>query len=204
MPSSLAPGALTADRILAAAEDVVRRHGPDKATVVDVAQALGVSHGSIYRFFPTKVALREAVVAVWLGRIETALEAESPGTEGRPALDRIEAWLRCLWELKRAQKAQDPELFEAFRQLSDANPEPVRAYKVRIEAQLAALVAQGTADLDLVPGSPETTARALLTATTRFSHPAFASYWDTPQSDADFDQLWAVLARGIQHPRKFL
>ena len=39
---------LTPERILAAAEDVLRRYGPGKATVVDVAQALGVSHGSVY------------------------------------------------------------------------------------------------------------------------------------------------------------
>ena len=30
---------LTRDRILAAAEDVIRRYGPAKATVVDVARA---------------------------------------------------------------------------------------------------------------------------------------------------------------------
>ena len=35
-----------------AAEEVLRRYGPPKATVVDVARALGVSHGSVYRHFP--------------------------------------------------------------------------------------------------------------------------------------------------------
>ena len=40
---------LTRDRIVATAEDVVRRFGPEKATVVDVARALGVSHAAVYR-----------------------------------------------------------------------------------------------------------------------------------------------------------
>jgi AcrR family transcriptional regulator len=39
---------LTYEQILEAAEDVLRRFGPGKATVVDVARALGVSHGSVY------------------------------------------------------------------------------------------------------------------------------------------------------------
>jgi hypothetical protein len=39
--------ALTPDRILDAAEDVLRRFGPAKSIVVDVAPALGVSHGSV-------------------------------------------------------------------------------------------------------------------------------------------------------------
>ena len=52
---------LTPERILQAAEEVLRRHGPAKANVVDVARALGVSHGTVYRHFPSKQALREAV-----------------------------------------------------------------------------------------------------------------------------------------------
>lgn len=47
------------ERILDAEEDVLRRFGPAKATVVDVAKSLGVSHGGVYRHFPTKVALRD-------------------------------------------------------------------------------------------------------------------------------------------------
>jgi hypothetical protein len=38
---------LTLDRILTAAVDFIRRFGPDKATVVDVARALGVSHTAV-------------------------------------------------------------------------------------------------------------------------------------------------------------
>ncbi len=52
--------ALTPDRILDAAEDVLRRYGPAKATVVDVARALGVSHGSVYRHFPSKAEIRQS------------------------------------------------------------------------------------------------------------------------------------------------
>jgi Bacterial regulatory proteins, tetR family len=40
---------LTTDRILEVAVVVLRRFGPDKATVIDVARALGVTHGSVYR-----------------------------------------------------------------------------------------------------------------------------------------------------------
>ena len=50
--------ALLPERILEATEEVLRRHGPAKATVVDVARALGVSHGSVYRHFRTKAVLR--------------------------------------------------------------------------------------------------------------------------------------------------
>ena len=54
---------LTSEQIVDAAEDVLRRFGPAKATVIDVARELGVSHGSIYRHFASKAALRDAVAA---------------------------------------------------------------------------------------------------------------------------------------------
>jgi len=54
---------LTPEKILTATEEVLRRFGPAKASVVDIARALRVSHGSIYRHFPSKAALLDAVVA---------------------------------------------------------------------------------------------------------------------------------------------
>ena len=67
--------ALTPEQILEAAEDVIRRFGPTKATVVDVARALGVSHGSVYRHFASKAALRDAVTERWLARIAVSWES---------------------------------------------------------------------------------------------------------------------------------
>ena len=64
---------LTPERILEVTEDVLRRFGLAKATVVDVARALDVSHGSVYRHFPSKASLREAVAKRWLERVSVPL-----------------------------------------------------------------------------------------------------------------------------------
>ena len=79
---------LTPERILEVTEDVLRRFGLAKATVVDVARALDVSHGSVYRHFPSKASLREAVAKRWLDRVNAPLAkiAESSG----PAPARLE------------------------------------------------------------------------------------------------------------------
>src|SRR4051794_36013352 len=73
---------LTPERILEVTEDVLRRYGLAKATVVDVARALDVSHGSVYRHFPSKASLREAVAKRWLDRLSAPLfkiaEASGP------------------------------------------------------------------------------------------------------------------------------
>src|SRR5947209_18065880 len=74
----LAKSPLTRDRILATAEDVIRRFGPAKATVVDVARALGVSHAAVYRHVATKAELRDLVVGRW---VEATMLRERLATE---------------------------------------------------------------------------------------------------------------------------
>ena len=84
---------LTPERILDVTEDVLRRFGLAKATVVDVARALDVSHGSVYRHFPSKASLRDAVAKRWLDRANAPLEKIAEGSG--PAAARLERWLRA-------------------------------------------------------------------------------------------------------------
>jgi AcrR family transcriptional regulator len=46
-----------------------------KTTVVDVTRALDVSHGTIYRHYPSKQALRDTVTRRWLHRVALPLRA---------------------------------------------------------------------------------------------------------------------------------
>src|ERR1700709_286909 len=89
---------LTPERILEVTEDVLRRYGLAKATVGDVARALDVSHGTVYRHFPSKASLRDGVAKRWLDGVRAPLEkiAESAG----PAPAKLERWLRALFAAK--------------------------------------------------------------------------------------------------------
>src|SRR5271167_3586380 len=100
---------LTPERILEVTEDVLRRFGLAKATVVDVARALDVSHGSVYRHFPSKASLRQAVAKRWLDRVSAPLRQITDSTEPAPA--RLERWLRTLCLAKQKKVSEDPEMF---------------------------------------------------------------------------------------------
>ena len=78
---------LTREKILEAAEVVLRRFGSAKTNVVDVARALGVSHGSVYRHFASKAELRDAVIETWLKRTSEPLAKFVAGRG--PALPRL-------------------------------------------------------------------------------------------------------------------
>ena len=174
------PQPLTPERILEATEDVLRRYGPAKATVVDVARALGVSHGSVYRHFATKAALREAVTQAWLERAHAHLHliAEEDG----PAGDRLGRWLDALFAAKRKKAGSDPELFATYVVLVEESSGTVARHIDEMVGQIARILRDGAdrGEFTLPDGDPRTTARAVWDATARFHDPANAADWSTP------------------------
>jgi AcrR family transcriptional regulator len=59
------------DRILEAAADAFAEVGPD-VTMDEIARRAGVGHGTVFRRFPTKDALRAAVIAVRLDEMQAS------------------------------------------------------------------------------------------------------------------------------------
>ena len=189
-------GVLTTERILDTAEEVLRRYGPDKTTVVDVARALKVSHGSVYRHFASKSALRDAVAGRWLQRVSAPLAAivAEPG----PAEPRLRRLVRQLSATKRRMAAEDPELFATFHRVATESGRVVEEHIDTLAGQLAAVVADGVARGEFDTDDPAGTGRAILHATARFHHPAHAGEWGDPALDADLDAVLSLLLRGLR------
>ncbi|MER6180897.1 MULTISPECIES: TetR family transcriptional regulator [unclassified Streptomyces] len=188
---------LTAERILEATEDVLRRHGPAKATVVDVARALGVSHGSVYRHFRTKAALREAVTKRWLDRTTEELAGIVAATDRDPQT-RLRDWLAALLEAKRRKAGDDPELFATYSVLAADAGEVVGAHLTELTDQLTEIVRAGVAAGTFTTPDPATTARALFHATGRFHDPGYAREWERPEVWDDFTAVVDMLVRGLR------
>jgi AcrR family transcriptional regulator len=191
---------LTPERILEVTEDVLRRFGLAKATVVDVARALDVSHGSVYRHFPSKASLREAVAKRWLDRVNAPLQkiAESSG----PAPARLERWLRTMIAIKHKKLADDPEMFATYLVLAQEACKVVKAHKDGLVDQIAHILSDGVKQGAFQAADAKATARALFDATCRFHHPAHAEEWSDPQLSARIDTVLALLLRGLEAPRK--
>jgi AcrR family transcriptional regulator len=187
---------LTPERILEVTEDVLRRYGLAKATVVDVARALDVSHGSVYRHFPSKASLREAVAKRWLDRIDTPLRAIAE--EDGPAAVRLERWFRALFAAKRERVCDDPEMFETYLTLAREACKTVRAHKEGLVDQVAAILADGVKQGAFRVTDTKATARAIYDATIRYHHPAHAEEWKDADLPARIDTLLALLLRGLQ------
>ena len=177
---------LTPERILEVTEDVLRRFGLAKATVVDVARALDVSHGSVYRHFPSKASLRQAVAKRWLDRVNAPLEKIAEGSGPAPA--RLERWLRTM--------------FATYLALAQEAREVVKAHKERLCDQLTHILSDGVKQGAFHVTDVKASARAVFDATVRFHHPAHAEEWSDPALPARIDALLALLLRGLEAPRK--
>ena len=194
----MATETLTAERILEAAEEVLRRYGPAKANVVDVARALGVSHGSVYRHFPSKAALRDAVTERWLAEISQPLETVAAGRGTPPA--RLRRWLDGLVQAKRRRALDDPELFATYIELTADAREVVKAHVETLIDQLARIIADGVAQGEFSAPDPRAAARAAFDATSRFHNPAHAAEWSDPQIDDAYAGVRSLVLRGLAAP----
>jgi AcrR family transcriptional regulator len=187
---------LTPERILEVTEDVLRRYGLAKATVVDVARALDVSHGSVYRHFPSKASLREAVAKRWLERVSAPLAkiAESP----EPAPAKLDRWLRALFTAKQKRYLEDPEMFATYLTLAREACKTVKGHKACLTDQMELILADGVREGAFDIADTKVTARAIFEAVSRFHHPAHSDEWNDPELPARIDAVIALLLRGIE------
>ncbi|WP_119303069.1 TetR family transcriptional regulator [Dongia deserti] len=188
-------GILTREKILEAAEEVLRRFGPSKATVVDVARALGVSHGSVYRHFPSKAALRDAVLERWLHRITEPLEEIVRGRQ--PAPERLRLWLEQLMAVKRRRALNEPELFATYISLAGDAREVTKAHVDALIDQATRIIADGVKSGTIMAKDAGVAARSVFDATARFHNPAHAGEWADPAIDQAFEGVWALLKAAL-------
>lgn len=186
---------LTPERILQAAEDVLRRYGPAKANVVDVARALGVSHGSVYRHFPSKAALRDAVTQRWLAGVSAPLETVA--AETGPAPERLRRWLDLLVGSKRSKALDDPELFATYVELTAHARGVVKTHVETLVGQLSRIVADGVEEGSFAVESPDEAASAVFDATARFHNPVHAPEWSEPGIDGAYARVRELALAGL-------
>jgi AcrR family transcriptional regulator len=103
-------------RLLSAAATVFAEHGADDASLEEIARRAGVGIGTLYRHFPTRQALLEAVyrdqVEALRLRADELLESDSPG-------DALAAWLRAMVAFSSTKHTLTSALLETLGKESD-------------------------------------------------------------------------------------
>ncbi len=130
------------ERVLAAAEEIFGQQGPD-ASVDDLADAAGVGMGTLYRHFPTKQALVDALV----GPRRRELLALVGGADAQPAGQGFEWLLFQVGQLLSEQPGCVAQLWDH----SDAERTCLQEFRACLAALLADAQAAGRIRADVVP-----------------------------------------------------
>jgi AcrR family transcriptional regulator len=183
-------------RILDAAEAVLRRHGPARLTVSEVARSLGQSHASVYRYFGSKAELVDALVGRWLEAVTTPL-AIIAGGDG-PASERLRAWLLWLRREKLRKVTADPEHFAAYQALAEGARAVVAHHIEQMVDQVETIIASGVGSGEFHVSDPRRAAIAVLGASARFHHPAMVSGPAPRPTDAEVSAVIELLLAGLR------
>lgn len=187
---------LDKDIILDAAEEAIKRFGPGKANICDVAKTLKVSHAAIYRYFESKTALWHAVTERWIKRIFAPLE--SILHQNLPVEKKLYLWLTALVEAKRQSAADNPEMFANYTAMAAEANEVLKRHMDHIVSQLTGIITQGKAEGIFTVEDPQQAAQAIYLSTSRFHHPAFVNEWCNPDIDQNVEAVIALLIKGIK------
>ncbi len=104
--------AQTRARILRAANTLFREHGFEDAKTTELANMVGISHGTIFAHFDSKASILRELV---LKRMRVDLEGlNKTGLRGNTAIDKIKDLVRRLWYRARSE----PELTTIYHSQS--------------------------------------------------------------------------------------
>ncbi|HWZ57934.1 MAG TPA: TetR/AcrR family transcriptional regulator [Gemmatimonadaceae bacterium] len=149
-------------QIMDAAIEVFGERGLSSARLEDVAKRAGISKGTIYLYFPNKVALFQEMVRQTVGAQIDRVEQELARHTGT-AIEQIDAYIRAWWQFNLSPHTQTisrlliSEL-PRFPELAQFYADEVVVRKVRL---LSALIARGVESGAFRPVDPESTARLL-------------------------------------------
>ena len=128
-------------RILEFAAEHIRRHGLERTTVVAIAREAAMSHGNVYRYFPSKEALVDAVTDQWLKPIETGLREIVDGPD--PAFDKLERILSAVHRAYRNKLEADPKIFGLFVEASVAGRGVARKHRLKLQSEVRSVLEDG-------------------------------------------------------------
>lgn len=179
-------------RILEAATVFVRRYGPQRATVVAIAEAAGMSHANVYRYYPSKAALLDEVTSAWLRPIEAEVRviAESPD----PAPDKLERILFAIHRSYRDKFERDPQLFRLLAAGADRDAGPARKHRLRLEGAVQRTVEEGVSQGNFRQVDARRALTLIFDIAHRFVHPA-SILLDGVATRASVDARAARMAR---------
>lgn len=182
---------ITPTAIIVAATALVRRLGEGKTNMVDIGRALGVSHAALYRLFPSKAAVMDAIVQEAMDE-EEELAGKWLDAEG-PAAERLLLMVLDIHHRKRTRFTGDREIHDLYRRILVERQDMIIAYAQRMTRLIQKLIAQGVDRGEWRVSDVPQAASVVRDAVTAFVHPQLLAQAIEANAPVE-DQLRATVA----------
>jgi AcrR family transcriptional regulator len=171
------------ERLLAAATEAFAEHGADDVSLEEIARRAGVGIGTLYRHFPARQALLEAVYMDQVDGLDALaaklMTAESPG-------DALGEWLRAFVAFGRTKRSLSAALVAALGKKSEFLSACSMTLRQRTEELLHRAQAAGQA-------RPDVQAADLL----RLTHGLIMATDATPADPDQMHRLVSLVISGL-------
>lgn len=165
----MTPADATRTRIADTAEQLFRSMGYQKTAVADIARELGMSPANVYRFFPSKSAINEAITDRLLTGLAARLEAIAAG--GGSAESRLMAVTGQLLTSSIGLFFSEKRMHDMVSAAMTEHWGVIKIYIERLAAALAGCVADGVASGEFAAVDPAQAAAIIKNTTLAWHHP---------------------------------
>jgi AcrR family transcriptional regulator len=187
----------TRARIMEAAEALFRRLGYAKTAVADIATELGMSPANVYRFFPSKNAIVEAICQRCLAELEE--KAWSVARAKGPATRRLERLYLEILAYHKENLLTDQRVNDIVLVAIELSWEAIRRHKEVIHTIVEVLLRDGIASGEFENVDPRETAAFIMRSMVSSCHPILIAEGLQEQKniEADARALVSFLLRAI-------
>jgi TetR/AcrR family transcriptional repressor of the ameABC operon len=158
----------TRAEILATAENLFRSAGYEKTSVHDIAATIGMSPANVFKHFPSKMVLVEAIGEAHLGHIAAALEA-IPADLAPPL--RLRRFAGVVLEGHLDNMENNPHVFDIVAAMIAMRSAVGRNFDAVLRRHVEAIICSGNDTGDFSVPDPAATAVAVLDCLAGTSHP---------------------------------
>ena len=175
----------TRARIIDTAEALFRRLGYAKTAVADIAAELKMSPANVYRFFPSKNAIIEAICQRCLGELEDTAwaVARSRGS----AAERLERLVLEILAYHRENHLTEQRVNDMVLAAIELSWGAIRAHKEHIRMVFESILREGTERGEFERVDPRETSRLMLIALVNFCHPVLVAQYLQDKGDLEAD-----------------
>lgn len=191
----------TRARIMEAAETLFRRLGYAKTAVADIASELDMSPANVYRFFPSKIAIVQAICQRCLGELEA--KVWSVARARGPANDRLERLFLEVLAYHKENLLEDQKVNDIVIVAMEDSWDAIMAHKEVVRTAIELILRDGIETGEFEPVDPRETSALIMRANVSFCHPNLIAegLQDGHDLETEARALMRFLVRAIT-PRK--